>query len=86
MRKRRLEEIYNDYAAKVLPPQAGAVQRKETRQAFFAGAVSAMGLLQQAADDELQALHICQDLEAEVNAFAEATAKAGSGEQQCVTP
>ena len=77
MRKRRLEEIYNDYAAKVLPRQAGAVQRKETRQAFLVGAFSMLDLLRLAADDPKQEGSIMLDLEAEMNAFAEATAKAG---------
>lgn len=75
--KRRLEEIYNDYARKVLHPQAGAVQRKETRQAFFVGAFSMLGVLRQATDDPKQEAAIMQDLEAEMEAFAEATAKAG---------
>jgi hypothetical protein len=77
MRKRRLEEIYNDYAAKVLPRQAGAVQRKETRQAFFVGAFSLMGILKQATDEGADEAGIMLDLEAEMDAFAEATAKAG---------
>jgi len=77
MRKRRLEEIYNDYAAKVLHPQAGAVQRKETRKAFFVGAFSLMGILKEATDEGADEAGILKDLEAEMDAFAEATAKAG---------
>lgn len=79
MSKRRLEEIYNDYARKVLHPQAGTVQRKETRQAFFVGAFSLMGILNQAADDPEQEAALVQDLQAEMEAFAEAAAKAGKG-------
>jgi hypothetical protein len=77
MRRRRLEEVYNDYAAKVLPPQAGAVQRKETRQAFFVGAFALMGVLKEATYEGADEAAIMQDLEAETDAFAEATAKAG---------
>jgi hypothetical protein len=77
MRKRRLEEIYNDYAATVLPRQAGAVQRKETRQAFFAGAFSLMEILKEATEEGADEAAIVLDLESEMNAFAEATAKAG---------
>jgi len=35
--RRRIEEVYNDYAKKVIPQDAGAVQRRECRPAFFAG-------------------------------------------------
>jgi len=75
--KRRLEEVYNDYARNVLPAQASAVQRAETRQAFFVGAFSLMGILNQAADDPEQEAAIVEDLQAEMEAFAEAAAKAG---------
>lgn len=75
--RRRLEEVYNDYARNVLPPQASAVQRNETRQAFFVGAFSLMGIIQQAADDPKQEAALVQDLHDEMEAFAEATAKAG---------
>jgi hypothetical protein len=77
MRKRRLEEVYNDYAANVLPKEAGAIQRKETRQAFFVGAFSFMGILREATEEGADEAAIVLDLESEMNAFAEATAKAG---------
>jgi hypothetical protein len=76
MRKRRLEEIYNSYAANVLPRQAGAVQRRETRQAFFAGAFSMFDVLRTAAVDSAMEIEVVDDLHEEMSAFTEATAKA----------
>ncbi len=75
--RRRLEEIYNDYAAKVLPKEAGPVQRKETRQAFFIGAYSLMGVLKQATDPGADETAIMKDLEAEMDAFHDSVMKAG---------
>jgi len=78
MKKIRLEEIYNDYAAKVLPRQAGAIQRRETRQAFFVGAFSMLGILKQATDEGADEVGIMRDLESEMEAFADATARGGA--------
>lgn len=75
--KRRLEEVYNDYARNVLPAQASAVQRNETRQAFFVGAFSLMGILNQAADDPKQEAAVVEDVQAEMEAFAKEALKAG---------
>lgn len=75
--RRRLEEIYNDYAAKVLPKEAGAVQRKETRQAFFVGAYSVMIVLNDATAPGADEAAIVNELKAEFEAFAESAMKAG---------
>jgi hypothetical protein len=75
--RRRIEEQYNDYARRVVPKDAEAVQRRETRQAFFAGVVAALVLMERAANDEVQAMHIMPDLMAEVEAFAEEAVRRG---------
>lgn len=71
----RIEEEYNNYARCVIPADAGAIQRKETRQAFFAGAIAAMVLMEKAANDEAAAMHFMPDLMAEMEAFAEETVR-----------
>lgn len=42
---RTLAEQWRSYEKQVLPPAAGAVQRQETRRAFYAGAQSAFLVL-----------------------------------------
>ena len=78
MKRRRVEEQYNDYARRVIPKDAEAVQRRETRQAFFAGAIAAMVLMERAANDEIQAMHIMPDVMAELDAFAADAVRRGA--------
>jgi hypothetical protein len=77
VKRRRIEEQYSDYARRVVPKDAEAVQRSETRQAFFAGAVAALVLMERAANDKVQAMHIMADLMAEFDAFAEEAVRRG---------
>jgi len=69
--KRHLETIYNDYSAKVMSPHAGPVQRKETRQAFFVGAYAVLEILNKATADEAIEMTIVNDLQAEIETFAD---------------
>ena len=41
----RVRELWETYAAGVMPPGAGAVQRQEMRRAFYAGVQGILGLL-----------------------------------------
>lgn len=59
--RRRIEEVYNDYAKKVIPQDAGAVQRRECRQAFFAGATAMLSILNFAASNPGQEAAIIRD-------------------------
>lgn len=49
-----ISQAWTDYAVQVLPPTCPAVQRQETRRAFYAGAValfsSIMGILEPGAE------------------------------------
>ena len=66
----QLEEGWNEYRQKVVPPKAGPVQVKETKRAFYAGAAAMFyTLILNATDknsnkdlDVVEALH--QELEA----------------------
>ena len=53
--RRTIAGAWKSYSA-VLAPTAGAVQRQETKRAFYAGAISLLGLL-----DELSTPEVSED-------------------------
>ena len=67
MKRRRIDEQYSEYARRVVPKDAEAVQRRETRQAFFAGAVAVLVIFEKGNGSR----EVMDDLMAEVEAFAE---------------
>ncbi len=75
--KRHLETIYNDYAAKVMSPNAGPVQRKETRLAFFVGAYAMLEILNKAMQNEAIKETIVGELHAELETFTDSVMAAG---------
>lgn len=75
--KRHLETSYNDYAAKVMSPNAGPVQRKETRQAFFVGACAVLEILNKATQNEAIEETIIGELQAEIESFTDSVMTAG---------
>ena len=75
MTRRRIEEQYNDYARRVIPKDAEAVQSRETRQTFFAGAVAVLSILESTSGDHGVFLEIMS----EVEAFAEEAVRRAGG-------
>jgi hypothetical protein len=71
---KRVADLWQAYADRVLPKYAGAVQRQETRRAFYAGAGALFGAVvngmtpgPEPQDDDIQAL---DSIEEEFEAFA----------------
>jgi hypothetical protein len=60
------------FSAAVLPTDASAIQRKEMRRAFYAGAEAMRQVLLDAPDDEAGELALCDSVEADFMAFAAA--------------
>jgi hypothetical protein len=50
---RTIAGAWNSYSKAALPPTAGAVQRRETKQAFYAGAISLLGVLDELSTPEV---------------------------------
>jgi hypothetical protein len=80
MKRRYIQEQWNDYLTRVLPKDASAIQRQETKRAFYAGAHSIlMGVVAAVSpgDEPTDAdIQILEDIQAEAEAFA-ADVKAG---------
>jgi hypothetical protein len=75
MKRRYIAEQWNDYLARVIPPNASKLQIKETKRAFYAGAHSllmAVCASVSAGDETTPAdIEIMTDIQAEAEAFAE---------------
>ena len=64
----RIEREWNDFAAKVLPKSASAVQHSEMRKAFYAGAMSAFAVISgvgEGSGSEAEGLALLGDLQRE---------------------
>jgi hypothetical protein len=72
--RRRIEEQYNDYARRVIPADASGTQRTEMRQAFFAGALSVLVMIETLSMGD-NGLVEFGELRAEMEAFAESAAR-----------
>ena len=51
--KGSLELMYNTYAKQTIPEHAGEAQRKDTKRAFFAGALSTLQVLSIASESAM---------------------------------
>jgi hypothetical protein len=67
-RRRRLEEIWNDFSRMCLAPTASPIQRAEMRKAFFVGAHAMLEAMNTAMDTPEEAT-VLADLSAEMEAF-----------------
>ncbi len=71
---RRFGALWDDYANKILPEEASAVQVQETRRAFYAGGVSLLKtmvtILDEDAEPTEEDLRAMDDLNEEFHAFA----------------
>ena len=71
-RIRFIGEGWERYARDVMPADAQKVQRIETRRAFYAGAIQALGVvLRIAALPEAEGVALLQDMHLEVTEFSE---------------
>lgn len=48
-----VQEAWEQYAANVVPPEAGDAQRVETRRAFYGGALSVVNIMIAISDQEI---------------------------------
>lgn len=66
-----IEQEWSDFAAKVLPKDAPAIQRQEMRRAFFAGfQLSLVGLSDLSERDEDRAVESLEDMHRQCREFA----------------
>lgn len=65
-----LQQAFLEYADKVIPDTAGPVQQAETRQAFYAGALSTFQLVSAFSEqEESVAMQMIDTLDQEINIF-----------------
>ncbi|MEY4761796.1 MAG: hypothetical protein RLZZ200_1652 [Pseudomonadota bacterium] len=73
MSARHIAAGWSQYAEHVLPKEAGAVQKTETRRAFYAGAVAVLArvMAQVSDEDEVtdQDMQVMDDIMAELEEF-----------------
>lgn len=66
----RIQQAWLGLEAKAIPPDAGQVQRKEMRRAFFCGAKAMLAETIEASDlPELLAMRVMSELNAELEQF-----------------
>jgi hypothetical protein len=75
--KYRIQAMWNDFAHRVLPPHAAAIQRKEMRRAFYAGASAMLDRLSGEMSpgdtlDDPNDERVVKEVQAEFVEFAEA--------------
>jgi hypothetical protein len=73
---KKLSELWQSYAANMLPPSASDTQRRETRRAFYAGALSIFNVivenLTEDPEPQEEDVRMLETLEEELSAFAQA--------------
>lgn len=71
---RTFGDLWESYARKVLPQDAGEVQRRETQRAFYSGGIALLSTLMRMVTDGLEPtdddLQLMSDLQAEFDAYA----------------
>ena len=74
-RKKLIARAWESYLRTVIPKDAGAVQIKESRQAFFAGSAvlfqTIMMVLEPGAEPTNHDMRVMDDLQHEINAFGQ---------------
>lgn len=76
-----LADDWTDYDRNVLPRGAGAIQRIETRRAFYAGAFAAIEVMKRIGDDDVsedQAIAMMQGLSDEIETFRRNVGEGGT--------
>ena len=70
---RHVEGLWVGYERQVMPPDAGKIQRQETKRAFFAGVAAVLGYLQVMFDDDREPteadLKVMSEVHAELEQF-----------------
>jgi len=69
MKRQRLAEQWDSFSREVVPRDASVTQRKETRRAFYAGALGVLPLIMHGEPTE-EDLSLLRDLREELAEFA----------------